>query len=223
MNGPRVAALAALVLSSVLAPRAARAERFRFDGGLTFSRFEQQVKTEVGGAKGDKLVEETAFGLDFAATYRIWKPFSLGLFTQLDVGSRSAARFTGFDADGGTVTSPAVGGAYFEVWLGPLFRVQWRTLFAEVGYGALGMRQDAARADLANKQGENGGLFAVLPSVAWMFTVGGGVPITDSLELVLRMEYRIRYYNRRGGSPLEGGMVHGSQNITPFMGVAWKI
>lgn len=55
--------LVSVALASLLFATPSRAEpRFRFDGGLTFSRFEQQVKTELGGARGERLVEEVQFG-----------------------------------------------------------------------------------------------------------------------------------------------------------------
>lgn len=52
-----------LAVTSLLVAMPARAEpRFRLDAGSTFSRFEQQVKTEVGGARGERLVTESQFG-----------------------------------------------------------------------------------------------------------------------------------------------------------------
>ena len=53
-----------------------------------------------------------------------------------------------------TVTEGQVGGAFTEMWLGPYVRGQWRWLFAELGYGALGMRWDDARNDLPDEGGE---------------------------------------------------------------------
>src|SRR5690606_10531987 len=43
--------------------------RWRLDGGLTFSHFEQQIKTEIGGARGDRLVTDSEFGLNLFATF----------------------------------------------------------------------------------------------------------------------------------------------------------
>jgi hypothetical protein len=51
--------------------------------------------------------------------------------------------------------------------------------------------------------------------------VGGGVPVTELLQVVIRVEYRIRYYNRRVAGALQNDINHGTQNITPFIGVAW--
>jgi len=193
---------------------------WRLDGGLTFSRFEQQIKTEVGGERGERLVEDTELGLALFGTYRIWGPISLGLFVQVDTGHRSAARFVEFDADNKAVVTGKLGGSFTELWVGPLLRVHWRTLFAEFGYGALGMRWDDARTDLVTSDGENSGALYVTPAVAYMAALGAGVPITDTLQAVLRLEYRVRYYDRRD-SKLAGEAVHGTQNFTPFVGICW--
>ena len=144
-------------LSDVLAgdPRlnsttSSAAERlWRVDGGLMFSRFEQQVKSEVGGVAGERLVEEQQVSLAALGTYRIWGPLSLGMYVRYDVGERAAGKFSHFDEDTNkTVISDETGGAFHELWIGPLLRAQWRTLFVEIAYGAFGMRTDDARDDL---------------------------------------------------------------------------
>lgn len=105
----------------------------------------------------------------------------MGGFLQLDGGTRRAGRFLGLDDNDMTVVEGEVGGAFTELWLGPVVRGQWRALFAELGYGLLGRRTDDARDDLPN-------------------TRGG----TD-------------------GAPLEDELVHGTQDITPFIGLAWRV
>ena len=134
-----------LLLVLITCPATIQAEEsWRVDGGLTFSRFEQQVKSEVGGVAGERLVEETEFGITALASYRVWGPIALGLYVQYDAGSRSAGKFTGFDADGKTVIGNETGGSFHEFWVGPMIRAQWRTLFIELAYGAFGMRMDDA-------------------------------------------------------------------------------
>jgi hypothetical protein len=199
---------------------------WRLDGALTFNRFEQQIKTEVGGAKGDRLVEETAVGLGVSGAYRIWGPLSVGLYARYDVGSRFAGEFDHFDADNKPVVDPEVGGSYSELWMGPMIRAHWRTLFFEFGHGTLGMRWDDARGDLktenqADPDAPGSGALHVMPTVAWLAALGGGFPINDELELVLRLEYRVRYYNRRDEALIDE-TVHGTQNFTPFAGLCWK-
>jgi hypothetical protein len=226
MSASRAGALCAIVSTATLAAVPARAEpRVRLDGGLTFSRFEQQVKTEVGGARGDRLVEEVSFGYLQALTYRAldWREFSLaaGGFMQIDAGKREAARFTTFAPDGTPQTSGRIGGAFVELWMGPLVRLEWRRVFVELGYGWYGARRDDARDDLPDEDGRVSGTLRTSASVAWTFAAGGRIPLSDSVDLALRLQYRIRYYDRRGGAALAGGAVHGTQNFTPFVGIAW--
>lgn len=232
VSGPRRLrlALVASAFASTCVSFAEAAEpaapRFRLDAGLTFSRFEQQVKTELGGTRGHRLVEEFSFGYAHSLTYRAldWNDFSLagGAFMQADVGRREAARFSGFAADGSPITTDRIGGSFAELWMGPLLRLEWRRVFAELGYGLYGARRDEARDDLPSEDGSVDGTLRTSASVAWSFAVGGRIPIVDTLDLVLRMQYRIRYYDARGGWALAGGAVHGTQNYTPFVGVAWS-
>lgn len=145
----------------------------------------------------------------------------LGVFLRWDVGAREAGRFAGFNtATGKTVVEGEVGGGFQELWLGPTVRFAWRMLWAEVGYGAVGLRWDDAREDLRDASGDAQGALKTHPGIAWVFGVGGLVALTDGLDLSLRLEYRIRYYNRRG-SALADQIVHGTQNYSPLIGVRW--
>ena len=193
----------------------------RLDAGLTFGHFQQQVKSDVGGARGERLVDQTLFGLNLFGSYALWGPLRAGLFAQLDAGSREAARFAGLDPDGAATVEGRVGGSFLEFWIGPLLRAQWRGLFAELGWGALGLRSDDARDDLPASDGSTDGVFRTSPAIAWLVALGGVVPIEDAFSVVFRLEYRIRYYVSRGGEDLAGDLVHGTQDITPFVGVAY--
>lgn len=214
-------ALPSHVMAQDASPDRAGDETVRVELGLTFHRFEQQVKQEVGGAAGDRVVEETSFGAQLQASYRVLPFARLGLFAQFDAGTRRAAQLASFDADGAPITQGELGGAFRELWLGPLVRLQWSTLFAEVGWGAFGIRLDDARRDLPNSAGEEG-TFRTSPSIAWLFGLGSYVPLRGQWSLALRLQYRIRYYTRRGGRPLANDIVHGTQNFTPFVGIAWR-
>lgn len=194
---------------------------FRLDSGLVFSHFEQQVKTEVGGEKGEKIVEDTEFGLQVIAAWNVWKFLDLGLYAQLDMGKRTAATFDGFDDQGRTQITGQVGGGYTEFWFGPLVRAGWRALFLEFAYGAVGVRSDDARSDLATADGDTESALQTSPTIAWMAGLGGMFEVYTDLQIVLKVEYRVRYYNSRGGQALANEIVHGTQNFTPFLGVAW--
>ena len=194
----------------------------RIDASLGFSRFEQQIKSGLDGARGERLVENFELGLLFDATHQVFSWLSVGLYTQFDVGNREAATFAGFDSTGAATTAGRVGGRYSEFWLGPLLRFQWRMIFAEFAYGAIGVRHDTARSDLPNQSG-NLGDFRTHPGVAYMFAVGWYHKITENLALSLRMQYRIRYYNRRGSEDLQNNIVHGTQNYSPFIGLSYAL
>ncbi|MGK0360658.1 MAG: hypothetical protein ACI9U2_002971 [Bradymonadia bacterium] len=212
-----------IVLALIATPAYAHAEEtLRLDLALTYDRFEQQVKSEIGGARGERLVEESFFGLQGAGTWRVWGPIALGWYAQLDSGARNAGRFVGLDADNMTVTEGQVGGDFTEFWTGPLVRASWRGLFVELGYGVLGLRDDDARGDLRDENGGTDDALRTTPTVAWMLGFGGAIEVHEGVDVVLRAQYRVRYYNRRGDTPLENELVHGTQNFTPFFGVAWR-
>lgn len=196
---------------------------WRFEAGITFAHFQQQVKQEIGGARGERLVNETALGLHAGAGYDILDWLSGGIYVRTDFGERTAARFSGFDSLGRTVTEGALGGSYSEVWIGPYARFAWNHLSAEVGYGALGIRSDDARSDLPSSAGDTSSSFRTSPSVAWLVAVGAFVPITSDLDLTVKAEYRVRYYVSRGGDDILEGAEHGTQGLAPFIGIAYRL
>lgn len=197
-------------------------ELLRFDLGLTFHRFEQQVKSEIGGARGERLVEESTVGLASVASWRAWGPLSLGVFARYDTGTRNAGRFVGLDDQNRTIVEGEVGGDFSELWIGPLLRAQWRMLFVELGYGALGLRDDDARSDLATADGGTDSALRTSPTVAWLAAIGGQINVWSQLDVVFRVEYRVRYYDRRDAL-LADELVHGTQSFAPIVGVAWRL
>ena len=221
LHGPRIA-LVIFLLGGFAAPAHAETEpKLRLDFGLTFSRFEQQVKREVGGARGERLVEESLYGIAGFGTYQVWGPLEAGVYAQFDTGSRSAGRFTMFDKEDKAQIENETGGGFNEFWAGPLLRTRWKFLFVELGYGLIGLRSDKARSDLKSSTGDTEGVLTTSPTIAWLLGLGGQASITDNLDLVFRLEYRVRYYVKRDGEPLENDIVHGTQNFTPFVGLSW--
>ena len=206
-----------LFVTSIAVPATAQ---LRLTSDLAVSRFEQQVKTEIGGARGERLVEETFLGLNVQGSYLLWDYFAAGVFVRGDVGSRSAGTFEAFDENGAPTIVDETGGAFAELWLGPVVSAHYKTLFAQVGYGALGLRCDSARDDLP-AEGGGTGAFRTSPTIAWLVAIGGGIPVLETLQIHLRLEYRVRYYTRRSGDVLENDVAHGTQNLTPFFGIVW--
>jgi opacity protein-like surface antigen len=188
----------------------------------TFTHFEQQIKTEIGGVKGELLAADTEFGIQFVAAYTVWKYFHAGWYFQYENGNRANAQFSGFDSTGAAQVVNLIGGSYYEFWTGPLLRVQYKQVFLEAGYGLVGMRNDDAREDLVNTNGSNEGNLSTDPSVAWFVGLGAQVKIHKNLLLLVKAQYRVRYYNKKDGAFLQNEAVHGTQNFSPIIGLSYK-
>lgn len=198
-------------------------EQFRFDLGGILTFYTSAVERGTDGESNKQLVVDSSFGLYGAGSYRVWGPFSVGLFTQFETGDRRSGEFTGeFDENDVALVGERFGGTFWEFWFGPLIRAQYKGVFAEVGWGLVGLRNDDGRDDLAGEDG-NTDTFRSDPATAWLFGIGGAIPIADPFELILRLNYRIRYYTTRGGEDLTQGTGHGTQDLIPFVGVAWRI
>jgi hypothetical protein len=145
-----------------------------------------------------------------------------GVFAELDLATRRSGELIGFDADGRATIDPAIGGKSTELWTGLFVRAQWRGLFADLGYALFTRRWDTGRDDLPSADGTTDGAFSTEPAVRWMFALGGAVPLRHDLAITIRLEWRIRYYDERGGQSLRDGIVHGTQEIRPLFGVTWR-
>jgi len=196
--------------------------RWRIESGITLSHFQQQVKAEIGGDRGQRLVYEESIGFVITGGYRIHDLFYVGLYSQYDGGKRTLARFDGFDTEGKTRVRDEIGGAYREFWFGPLIHFSWRTLSAEWAHALVGIRSDNARTDIPANDGDVSTAFRTHPTIAWMLSVGAAVPVIEQLDLVVRVQYRARYYNRRGSKDLIDNIDHGTQSIAPVIGVSFK-
>jgi len=196
---------------------------WRIEGGFTISHFQQQAKSEIGGPKGDELVNNFEFGLIVTGTYEFNEYFAVGLFTRFDTGERNMAMFDGFDEQGRTMVKNKVGGSYNEFWIGLMIRGIWKQFSLDVGYAPIGVRSDDARTDLPSTSGSTSDSFETHPTIAWMIALGGNVPVGETIDVFIKFEYRVRYYDKRGGENLAGNVNLGSQSIAPLLGVVWKL
>jgi hypothetical protein len=211
----------ALVVLLVVSGRV-DAEPLRLDASLGLVHFQQQAKQRVGTPRGERLVEHTASTLALAGAYDVHRYLAIGAFAELDLGVRRAGELAGFDADGRATIDPAIGGTYAEIWTGIGVRAQWRSLFLDLGYALFARRWDSGRDDLPDTNGSTDGAFSPQLSVRWLAAIGGTVQVRPGLALVLRLEWKIRYYDERGGESLMDGVVHGTQEFRPLVGVAWR-
>ena len=196
---------------------------WRIEGGITISHFQQQVKSSIGGPKGDELINNFEFGLIATAAYEFNEYFSAGIFTRFDTGERNMASFDGFDAEGRTKVKDKIGGSYTEFWIGPMISGMWKQFSLDVGYAPIGIRSDDARTDLPSTSGNTSDSFETHPTIAWLIALGGTIPIGSTLDIFIKVEYRVRYYNKRSGENLEGDINLGTQSIAPIIGVAWQL
>jgi hypothetical protein len=72
-------------------------ERWRVDVAGHLRHFQQQVKTEVGAVRGERLVFETEVGLGLAGSYDLTEWLAAGAFVRVDLGTRRAGQFSGLD------------------------------------------------------------------------------------------------------------------------------
>ena len=214
-------AVVLLVLGCAETVRSEPFKNIRIDTSATFSRIEQQAKTEVGAPRGERLVEDTELGTHLTVTYEFGQHFAAGLFGQFDIGARRAGRFAGFDDSGETTLVDKSGGRFSELWIGPIIRGKYRFAFAELGYGLATFRRDRGRTDLPTSSGDTGSAFRTLPTVSWSMSIGAQFPVTETLDVSARLNWRIRYYDRRGSGPLADDIVHGTQSFQPFLGMVW--
>jgi hypothetical protein len=196
---------------------------WRVTGGLTISHFQQQVKSDIGGPKGDELVNNFEFGFIVSGAYAFNKYFAAGVFTRFDTGERNMANFDGFDEEGKAKVKNKVGGSYNEFWIGPMIRGMCKQFTLDIGYAPVGFRSDDARTDLPSSSGSTSDSFETHPTIAWLIALGGNIPVGETIDIFIKVEYRVRYYNKRGGENLEGDVNLGSQSIAPIIGVSWNL
>jgi len=209
-------------ISAALA-QAADSSKFALEAGITFNFFQQQIKTEVGGVRGEVLVNESLLGLAVQGTYELAEWLAAGIFTRYDRGTRSAGTFTGIDAGGHTITQGEVGGDYSEFWTGPLIQFRWKQLFVDAGYAALGRRRDEGRIDIPSVGGSTDGSFGTQSLTAFLFAISGTISLSHKTHLALRAEYRYRYYDSRNGEPLTDNLKHGTQSFYPYAGLKMNL
>ena len=101
--------------------------------------------------------------------------------------------------------------------------MQLEKRFLDLGYGVIGIRNDKSRNDLISSSGNRTGSFTVNPKVAWFVAAGAKAILSNRLSLLVKAKYRIRYYDKKDGDPLINNIEHGTQNISPFIGLHYLL
>lgn len=190
---------------------------WRVDASIAFGLLAEQAKN-ADGKSGGRLFQSASGAFMAAGGYRVAGWLDLGAFLMLEAGDRSAADFGGVDGAGVPTTLTRAGGSYTMFWLGPLLRAHWRTAFLEIGYVALGIRDDDAYPTLTSAGGTGDESFRSDPLRSWVFAPGMRTPLAENVDLTLKVEYRFLYYNRRGDR-LANDLFYGTQAIRPHLGI----
>lgn len=180
----------------------------------------QQIE---GPARDDLVTRSSGIALLFAGAYQPLEWLDVGLAVQLDAGTVRRARFSRPNADGRASEEAVVEGGYWELWTSLMVRGHLGPLFLELGWAPLILREDDARTDLVNTEGEDDGLFVGSRSVAWTLGAGGRIGLADGLDLTLRLQFRIRYLVERGGEPLADDEETGQMVVWPYIGVRYSL
>lgn len=189
---------------------------------FTGSHFQQQVKQAVGEERGQRLVYEFNVGLHAAGLYKFHENISGGLYFRFDRGWRNLANFDGFDSDGKTKVKDGIGGGYTEFWFGPMLQFNYKFLFFDAGYALIGIRKDGARTDIPSVSGDVEKALNINPKIAFLFSLGAEFPINEKLNINVKIEYRARYYDKRGDEPFLNNIDHGTQGVLPMIGVSYS-
>ena len=210
------------LFGSGLARSQEQADRsWRVDASVAFGIVQEQVKNS-DGVSGGRLFQSVNGALMVAGGYRVANWLDLGAFFMVEAGDRSAADFGGVNSAGIPTTLTRAGGSYTMFWIGPLLRAHWRNAFLEIGYVAYGIRDDDAYPTLTSAGGTGYESFRSDPLRSWVFAPGMRTPLTEYLDLTLKVEYRFLYYNRRGDR-LANELFYGTQSIRPHIGISMRL
>jgi hypothetical protein len=195
---------------------------WKVEGLFNVSHFQQQVKTKVGAIRGARLIYHYQLGAMLSGTYKIKEYFSVGVFTRIEGGRRTMAEFDTFDVSGKTLVKNSVGGNFLEIWFGPMLKFSWKQLSLDFGQTVLGFRTDDGRDDIASETGDIEGAFSLHPVIAWVIALGGNFELTKNLDFSVKVEYRPRYYSKRGGKSLMNDIEHGTMSVDILLGIGYK-
>lgn len=210
--------LLCLLVPGVALPQQGRDALWRADASLAFGILQEQVKNADGKSNG-RLFQSVSGALMAAGAYRLAGWLDAGAFVMVEAGDRAAAEFGGVDGNGVPGTISRAGGSYTMFWIGPFLRAGWRNAFLEIGYVAVGIRDDDAYPTLTSAGGSGGENFRSDPLRAWVFAPGMRTSLAPNLDLTLKVEYRFLYYDRRGDR-LANELFYGTQAIRPHIGVS---
>lgn len=204
-----------LIFSILLIISPGYATDFELMPSIGFNLTQQQIKEEVGGERNPKLFNYSAINLNLDVLYNLNEYLAVGLYSRFDYGNRQGS--TVINQNNLQVREDK-NYDYTEYWLGPKVRGSYKNLFAAVGYGILVGRDDGYL-EVNNEAEESTPLNG--SSLAWVVDLGGKFNIAENLNIIIMVEYRVRYYDTINDAALQGGNEIGTQDIVPLIGISY--
>ncbi|MFN3195831.1 MAG: hypothetical protein ACE364_07785 [Chlorobiota bacterium] len=183
-----------------------------FGYGLT----QQQVKTEIGGDNYPKLFNHNQFNFNLQTQYNFNDYIAVGAYLRYDRGNRT---FSGVLRENELFVINSKDNDFTELWLGPILTGSYKSVFLSFGY-ALSANRDDDFVDIENENEVRSPLNA--SSFAWFTHLGGKFELSSEFQMVVMLEYRVRYYDQIDGSNINFDNKIGMQNITPMIGFEYN-
>lgn len=205
------------ILILLLASITLTAKDFTVSSNIGATLMQQQIKDEVGGQSNPVLFNYSEVNLNLEVSYNINEYLSAGAYYRYDFGNRQNSSIV--HTRGGVDVYQTANADYIESWVGPIVKGHYKDVFLGLGYGLLATRNDS----YIEIPDQNIGAEALTTSsIAWLVQIGGQFELSESLDLNIMVEYRVRYYDKLDGSDIVGGYVIGTQNFTPMIGVSYN-
>lgn len=185
----------------------------------SFLLAKEQVRAGDGASNGP-LFEDRQLALWLHWYHPLGESWAIGPFAHYEHGARRMCAYA-TNASGAPAPASCHSGTSNDFWLGPAARYRWESLFFEAQYILFGRRTDSAYASLAAPEAGST-TYSTHPFKAWVLTPGARVPLTESIDLLLKIEYRFLYYSSRGGRDLPGDQLYGNQAIRPQIGLSGR-
>ncbi len=205
------------ILIILIASLSLTAKDFTVTSNVGATMMQQQVKDEVGGMSYPVLYNFTELNLNLEVRYNINDYLSAGAYVRYDFGNRQESVIV-IGRDGFEVFE-SVNADYNETWVGPIVKGHYKDVFLGLGYGLLATRNDDfVRIPSSAENIEK----LTTSSIACLVQLGGQFELSESLDLNIMVEYRVRYYDKFEGTNLIDDYVIGTQNFTPMAGISYN-
>ncbi len=192
------------------------ANDFSVAAHMGFNLTQQQVKTEIGGANYPKSFNHGEVNFNLTAQYSVNEYLAVGGYLRYDSGNRT---FSSVLRETELLVINGKNSDFNEMWIGPMITGSYKSMFLSFGYGLFANRDDNY-ISVTNLAGVSSPLNG--SSFAWFTHLGGKYNLSKDFDIVILMEYRVRYYDKIDGDEINNNNKIGMQNITPMIGLEYQ-